>query len=129
MRLRQRVGPAEFNRVLRGDHEKELGQVPSFTVHAHLIFAHGFEQGGLGAGRSAVDFIGQQDVGEDRAFMERKILVALVENGDPENIRRQQVGSELDPLEAGVDGPGEGFGQSSLACARIIFEQHMTATG
>ena len=31
-----------------------------------LVFLHGLEQGGLGFGRGAVDFVGQHDVGKDR---------------------------------------------------------------
>jgi len=59
--------------------------------------------------------------------VEMKLLVALVENGDAEDVGRQQVGGELDALEAGVNGLGEGLGQGGLAGAGEIFEEHMAA--
>ncbi len=40
----------------------------SLTGHRNLSFLHGLEQGCLCLGRSPVDFVGQDQVGEDRAF-------------------------------------------------------------
>ena len=127
--LRQGIGAAKFHGVLGGDHEEEFGQMAAVAFHAHLAFAHGLEQGGLGAGRGAVDFIGQENVGEHGAFVELKLLLALVEDGDAENVRGQQVGGELHALEPGVDGFGQGLGQGGFAGAGKILEQHVAAGG
>ena len=72
---------------------------------------------GLRAGRGAVDFVRQQNVGEHRPFVKMKQLVLLVENGDTENVRRQQIRRELDALEGGVDGTRQRFGQRGFARA------------
>ena len=105
------------------------GKIAPLAVHAHLAFAHRFEQRRLRARRGAVDFVGQQDVREDRAFVKMKLLVALVENGNAENVRRQQVGRELDALELRVNGAGERLGQRGLARAGKILQQHVAAAG
>ena len=70
LRLRQRVGALHLNRVLRGEHEKRLGQLTACAADGHLFFLHRLEQRGLRLGRRAVDLVGQQDVGEHRAFDE-----------------------------------------------------------
>ncbi len=121
--------PAKFHGVFGGDDKKHFREIAAFAFHAHLAFAHRFEQGGLRARGGAVDLVGQQDVGENRAFMEMKLLVALVENRHAENVRGQQVGGKLDAFEAGINGAGQGLGQGGLARAGKIFEQDMAAAG
>ena len=64
-----------FDRVLRGDHQKRLRQRVRVRVDRDLAFVHGFEQRGLRLGRGAVDFVGQQHVGEDRAALEFELLL------------------------------------------------------
>ena len=48
----------------------------SLAGHGHSFLLHGFQQSGLGLGRGAVDFIGQQDVAKDRAALEFEGAVA-----------------------------------------------------
>ncbi len=127
LRLRQRIRAAKFHRVLRGDDEKQFRQIPAFALDAHLRLAHRFEQGRLRARRGAVDFVRQQDVCEHRAFVKMKLLVALVENGNAQNVRRQQVRRELEPFELRVNGSGQRLGQRRLAGAGKILQQHMAA--
>ena len=91
------------------------------------MFLHRLKQRRLRARRGAVDFVGEQNVGEHRAFVEMKLLVALVENGDAKNIRRQQVGRELQALELRGDGFSERLGQRGFAGAGIIFKQNVAA--
>src|SRR6516162_9498394 len=86
LRFGQWVGSAEFDRVFRGDDKKQVGKVAAFAVNAHLAFAHGFEQGRLRARRSTVDFVSQQDIREDGAFVKMKLLVALIEDGNAQDI-------------------------------------------
>ena len=50
LRLGQRVGAAELDRVLSSDDKKQVGQAPPLAIDAHLAFAHRLEQRRLGAG-------------------------------------------------------------------------------
>ena len=43
------------------------GQRIGCSIHCHLALFHAFEETGLGPRDGAVDFIGQQHVGHDRA--------------------------------------------------------------
>src|SRR6185369_11491755 len=110
----QRISAAEFNRVLGGNHEKQLRQHPPFAFDTDLSLAHSFEQGGLSARRGAVDFVCEENVREHRAFVKFEFLVALVENGDAEDVRWEQIGRELNAFELGVYGPGKRLGQRRL---------------
>ena len=40
--------------------------------HGDGVFLHGFEEGGLCFGCGAIDFVSQQDVGEQWAFLKIK---------------------------------------------------------
>ena len=63
----QRIGAFLLDRVLRGQHEERIAQAVAHPADRDLPFLHGFEQGGLRLGRRAVDFVGQDHVGEQRA--------------------------------------------------------------
>ena len=67
--LGQRIGAFLLDRVLRGQHQERLGQRIGLVADGDLPLLHRFEQRALHLGRRAVDFVGQDDVGEDRALL------------------------------------------------------------
>ena len=71
--LGQRIGPFLLDRVLRGDGEERLGQRIGRLPDRHFALLHRLQQRGLRLGRRAVDFVGQQNVGEDRPFDEAEL--------------------------------------------------------
>jgi len=76
--------------------------------HAHFPFLHRLQQGRLRLGRGAVDFVGQQDVGEDRPVDEAEVpppLLVFLQHVRAGDVRGHQVGRELDPLELDVQDP------------------------
>ena len=70
LRFGQRIGSFLLDRVLRGDGEERVGQLVCLASDRNLPFLHRLQQSGLRLGRRAVDFVGQQDVREDRPFHE-----------------------------------------------------------
>jgi len=58
-----------------------------------------------------------------------KDLVALIKNGNAQNIRGQKIGRELNTFERGIHRAGEGLGQGGFAGAGKIFQQDMPAAG
>ena len=68
LRLGQRVGAFLLDGVLRGQHEERFGQRIGLVADRDLPFLHGFEQRALHLGGRAVDFVGEDEVGEDRAL-------------------------------------------------------------
>ncbi len=70
LRFGQRIGPFLLQRVLRGQHEERRGQRVHLAAGGDLPLLHRFEHGGLRLGRRAVDLVGQEHVGEERAGQE-----------------------------------------------------------
>ena len=99
--LGQRVGSLLLDRVLRGDHKERVGQLVSVLPGGDLLFGHGLKKRGLGFGRGAVDFISEENVGEDRPLHETEFAGAggLVKNHRAGDVGRHQVGGELHALE------------------------------
>jgi hypothetical protein len=131
LRLGQRVGAVVLERVLRCDHEERTGQGVRNSVDGDRGLAHRFEQRGLGLRARAVDLVGQNHVGEQRAGLKGEVgagpAVDHLRGGDAQDVAGQQVAGELDTLEAGVDGAGQRVGQRGLAHARHVFQQQMAA--
>ncbi len=65
--LGQSIGAFLLDRVLRCNHHERRTQRVASTFNRYLPFFHCFEQCGLGLWRRTIDFIGQHDVGEQRA--------------------------------------------------------------
>ena len=124
--LRQGIGPVVLDRVLGGDdHERVAHRVgPAFD--GDLAFAHALEQCALRAGRGAVDLIGEQDMAEDRAGAEGESAVLGRVDHAPDDIGREQVRRELDPMEVAGDGLGKGLAQSCLAHAGDVLDQDVS---
>ena len=121
----QREGAGELDRILGGEDEERPRQRAGDAVDRHLAFLHGLEQGGLGARAGAVDLVGQDDLGGDRAGTELKIAAFLVEDADAHDVGGQQVGRELDALEGTVERARQRTGQNGLADARDVLQQRV----
>ena len=127
LRVRQRIGTGQVHRVLRGDDEERRRQRPGDAVDGDLLLGHRLQQRALGAGRRAVDLVGQQDVAEDRPRMELETALAGVVNRYAHHVRGQQVGGELHALEAEAQRRRQRMRQRGLAKTRQVLDQHMAA--
>lgn len=118
LRFRQRVRALLLDRVLGGQHKQGPLELVPDPAHRDLILLHGLEQGRLRAWRSAVDLVGKDDVGEDRAGNEADLPLAgswiLFDDLGAEDVRRHQVWRELDATEPQVDRVREGLDQEGL---------------
>ena len=111
--------------VLGGDHEERVRQDMPDVVHRDLPLGHGFQQGALGARRGAVDLVGQEHVGKDGPGQEFELAGVLVEDAEPGDVARQQVGRALDPRELAAQGLRQGLGQGRLAQPGQVFDQQV----
>ena len=111
LRFRQRISAFLLDGILRGDDEEWRRERVGFAVHRHGKFLHGFEERGLGFRRRAVDFVGEQQIGENRAAMknQRAALATFVslQNLRAGDVRRHEVGRELDAPEIPAKQIGE----------------------
>ena len=120
-------GPTALRRglvaVLGGEHDEGPLEPARPPVHRHLTFLHGLEQRRLGLRRSAVDLVGEQEVREDRAGPELEVRLALVPDRGARDVRRKQVGRELDAGEVEAGGPGEGSCRHGLGEPWDVLQQ------
>jgi hypothetical protein len=59
--------------------------------------------------------------------MKDEALLFAIENRVAQNVSRQQVAGELNPLKSGANRPGKRLRQCRLTNSRDIFDQQMTA--
>ena len=127
LRFGQGIGAVVLDGILRGQHHEGLRQRVGVGVHGDLGLVHGLQQRRLRFRRGAVDLVGQDDVGEDRAGLELELLLDLVEDADAHHVAGQHVRSELDALEGAVERMRQGLRQRGLAHAGHVFDQQMAA--
>ena len=129
--FRQGVGAFLFNGVLGGKHEKggEQGEGAAHDGDAALL--HGLQQGGLGFGGGAVDFVRQHDVGEHGPLDELELALAagriILDDVRAGNVRGHQVRRELDAVETKVQRFCHGTDQQRLRQARNSHQEGMPA--
>ena len=130
LRLGQRVGALLIDGILRRHHAERLGHRDGAAPHRHLALLHHFEQRGLRLGRRTVDFVGEHQIGDDRALLERKLMATarrLGQHGRADNVGGHHVGRELDTREWQVDRAADRADQHRLAQARHTFKQDVPA--
>src|SRR5205807_4468974 len=95
-----------------------------------LMFLHGLEQSGLGLGGSAVNFVGEDHVGKNRAANEEHLaaVAGVLENLSAGDVSRHEVGCELDALEFEVKDARNGFDEESFGKARRTRDEAMAAS-
>ena len=91
------------------------------------MLLHGFQQGALHFGRGTVDFIGQDKVGEDGAFVDLEAFVFLGVDERTHDVGRKQVRGELDTAEFGIYRFGQGVDGQGFGQARYAFQQDVAA--
>ena len=76
-----------------------------FTSGGHAMFLHRLQQRTLRLGRRPVNFVRQNDVGEDRALYKFKLPttgLTVLQNLRTRDVAGHQVGRKLDPVEVQV---------------------------
>ena len=81
----------------------------------------------MSLGRCSVDLVGEQRVGEDRAFTELEGSGARPVDTGADDVRRKQVRGELDTREARVERGSQCACHQGLRRARHTFKKDMTA--
>ncbi len=79
------------------------------------------------ARRGAIDFVGQNDVGEQRAGAELKFASIGLIDADAEHVAGKKIGSELHALKSAVERFCEGLRQRGFAYAGDVFDEQVAA--
>ncbi len=120
------IGAFLFNRVFGRHHQEGLGEREGFVADGHLMLLHGFEQGALHFGGCAVDFVRENDVGEDGPFFGEESGIFWIVNQRSDQVGGKQVGRELDALKTGFHRGGEGVDSEGFCQAGNPFEQDVS---
>jgi hypothetical protein len=95
------------------------------------VLLHGLQQGRLGLGRRPVDFVGQDDLGEDRPMLEAELAPprGRVVHHDirPDDVGGHEVRRELDAVEVQAQGLRQRADQVGLAQPRHALQQRVSA--
>ena len=125
----QRIGAFLLDGVLRGQHEERLRQPMQLAAGGNLMLLHGFQQSGLRFRRRSVDFVGEDDVGEDRPANEAHHSAAggliFLDDLGAGDVRRHQVRRELDAAEAQAQCSRQRRDQQRLGQPRHANQQRM----
>ena len=127
LRLGQLERARLLDRVLRGDDEEGDGEPETLVADGDLPLLHGFQHGALGLGRGAVDLVGQQQVGEHRAFAHAEIARPLIEDFRADHVGGEHVDGELDAGELEIDRLGHGVDQQRLGQSRHSLQHEVPA--
>jgi hypothetical protein len=130
LRFRQRIGAFHLDRILRRQHHERMLQAMQLAAHGDTLLLHRFQQRRLCLGRGAIDFIGQNDIGEYRTALKLENLSPrgiVGEHVGAGNVRRHEIGGELDPRETKTQDLTETAHHQGFAQARHAFEQTVAA--
>jgi hypothetical protein len=127
LRHGQRVGALLLDGVLRCDHHEGIAERIVLAVDGDGALVHRLKQRGLRLGRGAVDLVGKQDLGEDRALGQHEAVGLEIEQVGAQHVARHQVGRELDAPELQRKGRGEGLGEERLGRPRHALDEDMAA--
>ena len=89
------------------------------------MLAHRFKKRALNFRRRAVDFVGQNEIGENRAFSSGKIAGFLIEDHRADQIGRQKIGRELNALKVGLNHVGQSLDRQRFGQPGKTFEQNV----
>ena len=118
LRFGQRVGAFGLDRVLRRHHQERRGHAVRLAGDRDLVLLHHLEQRALHLRRRAVDLVGEQQVGEHRPERRVELAGLLVVDARADEVRRHEIGRELDALERAADGARERLDRQRLGEAR-----------
>ncbi|MEY3459534.1 MAG: hypothetical protein RL215_2691 [Planctomycetota bacterium] len=124
------VGAFLFDGILCGEHKEGGAESVDGLSDGDLSFLHGFEECGLGFGRSAVDFVGENDVVEEWSGDEAEFALSggaiFLEDIGAGDIGGHEVGSELDPGEGHGQAAGDGADHECFGESWDAFEEHVS---
>ena len=125
LRLGQRIGALELDRVLRRDHEERARERVRVRVDGDLPLLHRLEQRRLRLRRRAVDLVGEHDVGEHAARAELELVRRPVPDRHADDVGGEEVGRELDAVPRRRDRAGDRLGERRLADAGHVLDEQV----
>ncbi len=131
LRLGQGICAFLLDRVLGREHVEGARNVVPIAGNRHVVLLHRLQQRGLGARARAVDFVGHQQLTEDRAGDEAEAAFAagtLVQHFAAQDVGRHEIRGELDAAGVEPEHDAHGLDQLGLGEAGKPDQQRVAAT-
>ena len=125
LRFGQRISSFLLNRILRRQNQKRFFELESIFADGDLLFLHRFEQRALHLRRRAIDFVRQNQIGEDRPFARGEAAGLRIVNLRADDVGGQHVRRELQARKFHADARGHGFDGQGFRQPRHAFEQNV----
>ncbi|MPN41534.1 hypothetical protein SDC9_189086 [bioreactor metagenome] len=123
--FRQKVGSLLVDRVLCSQDEEWFRKLHGFITDGYLLFLHRFQKCRLHFRRSPVDFICQNEIGENRSALGAEIArLGIIDHG-ANHVRRQEVRRELNAVESRLQAFRQGRHREGLGQTRHALNQHV----
>ena len=104
-----------------------VGSFSDLPADRDLAFLHRLQHRALHFRRGAIDFIREQQVGEDGPLVDVKVAGLLVDDLRADDVGREHIDGELDALELEVDRLGDVIDEERLREAGQPLQQQMAA--
>jgi hypothetical protein len=113
---------------LGGEDEEGVWEKMGLAHDRDAALLHGLKKGGLGLGGGAVDFVGEDQVGEERAGLKDEAAAGfcLLEHGIAGDVAWEEVGGELDAFGIEAKGLGKTFDEFGFAETGEAFKEDVT---
>ena len=125
------VGAFLFDGILGSEDEERFFEGEAMFTGVDLLLLHGLEESGLGFGWGAVNFVGENDIGEDGAFDEFESaatwLIGFLEDFRAGDVTGHEIWGELDAIEVEGHQVGEGVNEEGFGEAWDAHEEGVTA--
>ena len=119
-----------LERVLRRQHVERRGDVVAGAGDGDVMLLHRLQQRRLRARRGAVDLVGHQQLGEDRALHEAeraRFSRRVFQHFRADDVRGHEIGRELHALGVEAEHAAQRFDQQRLGKAGNADEQRVAA--
>ena len=130
LRLRKRVSPLLFDGILGRQNKERQVQRVGRSACGHFVLLHRLQKRGLSLRRRPIDFVGEQDIGENRSLQELelpspggRVFLKNIRSGD---VGRHQVRRKLNSVELQVENFRQGADEQGLGQTRHADEETMT---
>ena len=127
LRLGERVRAEVLHGILRREDEERLGERPRDAVGGDRALVHRLQERRLRLRSRPVDLVGEEHRREHRARVELELLRPHVEDREAEDVGRQRVRRELDPVDADAERLPERGRERRLSDARHVLDEEVPA--
>ena len=125
LRLRQRICPFLFDRVLCGENQERIGHFEGLSRDGRLFLLHALQKGALHFRRRPVDLVRQHNICKHGSLLHRKAVFGRIVDAGSDYVRGKKIRRELNPGKGPVQALGKRFDRKGLGQTGKSFQKNM----